>query len=198
MKTIWVATSNAHKLEEISEILGPSVELKSFKDLANPFEVEENGHTYLENATLKAMALYDIVKEPVFADDSGLEVDALGGRPGLHSARYSGPQANHQKNIDKLLEELAEIPADKRTARFRCVIVYLDQNGTRHNFEGILPGVIATTESGKGGFGYDPIFFLPERGCTVAQLPAEEKNLISHRGLAVKKLKDFLKICNTI
>ncbi len=198
MKTIWVATSNAHKLEEISEILGPSVELKSFKDLESPFEVEENGRTYLENATLKARALHEIVKEPVFADDSGLEVDALGGRPGLHSARYSGPDANHQKNIDKLLEELAEIPFAKRTARFRCVIVYLDQNGSAHNFAGILPGTIATAESGKGGFGYDPIFYLPERDCTVAQLPTKEKNLISHRGLAVKKLKDFLKECNTI
>ncbi|MFZ5952759.1 MAG: RdgB/HAM1 family non-canonical purine NTP pyrophosphatase [Candidatus Rifleibacteriota bacterium] len=198
MKTIWVATSNAHKLEEISEILGPSVALKSFKDLEKPFEVEENGQTYLENATLKARALYEIVKQPVFADDSGLEVDALGGRPGLHSARYSGPEASHQKNIDKLLKELADIPAQQRTAKFRCVIVYLDQNGTSHNFEGILPGVITAERSGKGGFGYDPVFFLPDRSCTVAQLPAEEKNLISHRGLAVKKLKDFLKNCNTI
>ena len=194
MKTIWVATGNAHKLEEIGEILGPGVQLKSFKDIANAPEVVENGETYLANAEIKARALFGLVNEPVFADDSGLEVDALNGQPGIHSARYSGPDTNHERNIDKLLDELADVPESKRTARFRCVIVYIDENGKSHKFEGVFPGQISFERSGKGGFGYDPIFFLPKHGCSVAELQAEEKNRISHRGIAVKNLKDFLNL----
>lgn len=192
MKTIWVATGNAHKLEEIAEILGPEICLKSFKDLDSPPEVEENGASYLENAEIKARVLYNIVKEPVFADDSGLEVDALGGRPGIHSARYSGPDTNHERNIEKLLNELGDLPQEKRKACFRCVIVYIDNTGISHNFEGIFPGYIGFSRTGKGGFGYDPVFCLPERNCSVAQLPAEEKNRLSHRAIAVEKLKKFL------
>lgn len=194
MKTIWIATGNAHKLVEISEILGPGVALKSFKDVANPPEVVENGSTYLENAEIKARALFSIVGQPVLADDSGLEVDALGGRPGIHSARFSGDDTNHDRNISKLLKELGDLPPEKRTARFRCVIVYIDQNGVSHNFEGVFPGYIGFSRSGLGGFGYDPVFFLEERNCSVAELSSEEKNRLSHRSLAIEKLKKFLQV----
>lgn len=192
MKTIWVATGNAHKLVEISEILGSGVVLKSFKDVENPPDVVENGSTYLENAEIKARALFSIVGQPVLADDSGLEVDALGGRPGIHSARFSGDDTNHDRNISKLLNELGDLPTEKRTARFRCVIVYIDQNGVSHNFEGVFPGYIGFSRSGQGGFGYDPVFFLEDRNCSVAELSSEEKNRLSHRSLAIEKLKKFL------
>ena len=194
MKTIWVATGNAHKLIEISEILGSDILLKSFKDIENSTDVVEDGSTYLENAEIKARALFSIVGQPVIADDSGLEVDALGGRPGIHSARYSGDDTNHDRNISKLLKELDDLPLEKRTARFRCVIVYIDQNGVSHNFEGIFPGYIGFARSGQGGFGYDPVFFLKERNCSVAELSSEEKNRLSHRSLAIEKLKKFLQL----
>ncbi len=194
MKTIWVATGNAHKLIEISEILGSDILLKSFKDIENSPDVVEDGSTYLENAEIKARALFSIVGQPVIADDSGLEVDALGGRPGIHSARYSGDDTNHDRNISKLLKELDDLPLEKRTARFRCVIVYIDQNGVSHNFEGIFPGYIGFARSGQGGFGYDPVFFLKERNCSVAELSSEEKNRLSHRSLAIEKLKKFLQL----
>lgn len=189
---IWVATQNAHKVEEISSILSP-IKIKSFLDLDNPPEVDENGLTYSENAYIKAKALYDIVKEPVFADDSGLEVDALDGKPGIHSARFSGPDTNHARNVAKMLEVLKDVPDEKRTARFRCVIVYIDNSGATHEFVGTLEGKIGYEPLGNGGFGYDPIFMLPDRGCSVAQLPSEEKNMISHRAYALAKLKEYFK-----
>ncbi len=189
----WVATQNAHKVEEISSILAP-IKVKSFLDLENPPEVDENGSTYSENAYIKAKALYDIVKEPVFADDSGLEVDALDGKPGIHSARFSGPDTNHARNVAKMLEVLKDVPDEKRTARFRCVIIYIDGSGKSHEFVGTLEGKIGYEPLGKGGFGYDPIFMLPEKKCSVAQLSADEKNIISHRAYAVAKLKEYLKL----
>lgn len=192
MKTIWVATANSHKLEEISAILGPNILLKSFKDLVGAPEVEENGHTYRENALIKARALFDLVHEPIFADDSGLEVDFLHGRPGIHSARFSGSDTNHERNIKKLLAELGDVPVEKRTARFRCVIAYLDETGKDQFFEGIFHGHIAFSCSGIGGFGYDPVFIPQGHDCSVAELSSDEKNSISHRSLAVEKLKIFL------
>lgn len=192
MKTIWVATGNAHKLGEMKNILGEDFELKSLKDLPDFPEIVEDGNSYLENAEIKAQAIFQHIRKPVFADDSGLEVDALDGRPGIHSARYSGPDATHESNINKLLEELGITDIKNRTARFRCVIVFIDSRGVSHNFEGILPGYIGFERSGEGGFGYDPIFFLKGQDCSVAELPDIEKNRISHRGIAVAKLKKFL------
>ena len=142
---------------------------------------------------IKAKALYEIVHEPVFADDSGLEVDALDGKPGIHSARFSGPDTNHPRNIAKMLQVLQGVPEEKRTARFRCVIVYLDEKGETHEFSGTLEGRIGFECLGDGGFGYDPIFMLPERNCSVAQLPASEKNVISHRAHALEKLKAYFR-----
>lgn len=189
---LWVSTRNAHKAEEISHILAPACRIKTLLDLPDFPDVDENGLTYRENAELKARALFNHVHEPVFADDSGLEVDALGGRPGIHSARYSGLDTNHSRNIDKLLVELSNVPDNARTARFRCVIVYIDAAGIAHEFVGTLEGKIGHERLGAGGFGYDPVFMLPERGCSVAQLPAAEKNVISHRAYALAKLKAFL------
>ena len=189
---IWVATQNAHKVEEIRSILAP-IQIKSFLDIENPPEVNENGSSYSENALIKAKALYEIVHEPVFADDSGLEVDALDGKPGIHSARFSGPDTNHPRNIAKMLQVLQGVPEEKRTARFRCVIVYLDEKGETHEFSGTLEGRIGFECLGDGGFGYDPIFMLPERNCSVAQLPASEKNVISHRAYALEKLKAYFR-----
>ena len=189
---IWVATQNAHKVQEISAILSP-INVKSFLDLENAPEVEENGNSYAENATIKAKALYDIVHEPVFADDSGLEVDALDGKPGIHSARFSGPDTNHARNVAKMLDVMKDVPDGKRTARFRCCIIYIDAEGESHEFNGTLEGSIAHECHGEGGFGYDPIFFLPERKCTIAELSSSEKNTISHRAFALEKLKDYFK-----
>ncbi|RCK74069.1 MAG: Nucleoside 5-triphosphatase RdgB (dHAPTP, dITP, XTP-specific) [Candidatus Ozemobacter sibiricus] len=189
---LWVATRNRHKLEEIAGILGPAYELKSLLDRPDIPEVEEDGATYRDNARKKARALWEHVKAPVFADDSGLEVDALGGRPGVHSMRYSAPQPTHAKNIVKLLGEMQGIPLLQRTARFRCTVVYLDTEGNEQVFEGVLEGVIGFEAQGEGGFGFDPVFVLPERGITVAQLSPEEKNQISHRGRAVMALRRYL------
>ncbi len=188
---IWVSTRNAHKAEEISHILAPC-KIRTLLDLPDFPDVEENGSSYRENAELKARALFEKVGEPVFADDSGLEVDALGGRPGIHSARFSGLDTNHARNIDKLLADLQNVTEAARTARFRCVIVYIDAGGTAHEFVGTLDGRIGFERRGKAGFGYDPVFMLPERGCSVAELPAAEKNSISHRASALAGLKSFL------
>jgi len=190
---IWVSTRNAHKAEEISHILSP-YKIRTLLDLPDFPDVDECGTSYRENAELKARALFEKVNEPVFADDSGLEVDALGGRPGIHSARYSGNDTNHARNIDKLLHELKDVPEAERTARFRCVIVYIDAAGTAHEFIGTLDGRIGFERRGQGGFGYDPVFMLPERGCAVAELPAAEKNSISHRARALAQLRNFLKL----
>lgn len=189
---LWVSTKNAHKVEEISHILGSSCQVKSLLDLPDFPDVEENGSSYRENAEIKARALHSAVRQPVFADDSGLEVDALGGRPGIHSARFSGNDTNHDCNISKLLSELEGVPEHERTARFRCVIIYIDAHGVSHEFVGTLEGWIGFERLGKGGFGYDPVFMLPEKRCSVAQLAADEKNRLSHRAFAVEKLKKFL------
>ncbi|PKL50136.1 MAG: non-canonical purine NTP pyrophosphatase, RdgB/HAM1 family [Candidatus Riflebacteria bacterium HGW-Riflebacteria-2] len=191
---LWVSTRNAHKAEEIAHILGSTCKIKTLLDLPEFPEIDENGDSYRANAELKARALWEKVKEPVFADDSGLEVDALAGRPGIHSARFSGPDANHPRNIAKLLSELADLPVHKRTARFRCVIVYIDKQGVAHEFVGTVDGYIGFECLGSGGFGYDPVFMLPDRDCSVAQLAAQEKNAISHRARAVEKLKAFLQL----
>jgi XTP/dITP diphosphohydrolase len=189
---IWVATRNAHKVEEIAEILGPGVEVRSMLDLPEFPDVEETGANFRDNAALKARALYQHLHEPVFADDSGLEVDALGGRPGVYSNRYSAPNPSSEKNIDKLLLELGDVPVGKRGARFRCSIVFIDADGREHVFDGTLDGEIGYERRGKGGFGFDPVFMLPDRGCSVAELSSEEKNRISHRGRAVAALKTML------
>jgi len=195
---LWVATRNAHKVREISSILGPGVELKSLLDLPDFPEVDEDGDTYKANAEKKARTLWQKVRQPVFADDSALEVDFLGGRPGVHSMRYSAPNPTHAKNIEKLPAELQGVLLKERSARFRCTLVFLDATGNDTTFEGIVEGLIGVAAAGEAGSGFDPVFVLPERGLTMAQIPGCQKNAIGHRGLAVAALSRFLRLHPTL
>jgi XTP/dITP diphosphohydrolase len=140
----------------------------------------------------KARVISEYTGKMVIADDSGLEVDSLGGRPGIHSARYSGSDADDEKNIQKLLQELKDVPIEKRGAAFKCVLVLYNPDGTFESFEGTLRGEIAVSPSGSEGFGYDPVFIVPEYDRTVAELSPDIKNTISHRAKAFKKLKESL------
>lgn len=190
MKRIVLATGNAGKLRELAGMLANSnVEVVSQTGLAVT-EADETGLSFVENAILKARNASRQTGLPAIADDSGLEVDALDGAPGIYSARYAGAQATDNDNTAKLLRELQGVPPERRTARFRCAMVYL-----RHALdpaplicEGVWQGRILDTPRGSNGFGYDPVFLVPERGCSSAELPPEEKNLLSHRAQALKKL----------
>ncbi|MBF0409044.1 MAG: RdgB/HAM1 family non-canonical purine NTP pyrophosphatase [Candidatus Riflebacteria bacterium] len=191
---LWAATKNSNKAREIRQILGDKIEISTLLDVPNFPEIAETGNTFEENALIKVQTLWNYVREPAFADDSGLEVDALKGAPGVHSSRFSAPEPSDSKNIDKLFAELKDVPAAKRTARFRCVIVFLDENGSPRTFEGTLEGLIGFERKGTNGFGYDPVFILPGKNRTLAEISAGEKNLISHRGKAVEALFQFLKV----
>lgn len=193
MKTtakLAVATANSGKLIEIESLLeGMNAEVLSLKDFRELPEIVEDGETFIDNALKKARALFAHCGLPTIADDSGLTVDALGGRPGVYSARYAGPGADDLKNIEKLLGELKDAPAAERGCAFVCFLAYVDGR-TEKIFEGRLEGRIGFEMRGKRGFGYDPIFVLPD-GRTVAELPLDEKNKISHRGQALKKFVEF-------
>lgn len=155
-------------------------------------EIIEDGLSFFENALKKAKQVSELTGEIVLADDSGLEVDCLGGEPGIYSARYAGEGATDEENNRKLLAKLEEVPLDKRAAAFRCVLVLYHPDSHFEHFEGLWQGRINDKPVGTGGFGYDPIVFLPERGITVAQLPDDVKNTISHRAQALQKLKSKL------
>ena len=171
-----------------------AVEILSLAAYPGAPEVVEDGGSFLENALKKARAFAEFTGETVLADDSGLEVDALAGRPGVYSSRYAGPDANDEENIKKLLLELRDVPAEKRGAAFRCALVMYRPDGEYDTFEGTLRGVITTEPRGTQGFGYDPVFFVPEIGKTVAEMPMEVKNSISHRGAALRALKIHLNL----
>lgn len=186
-KKLVMATNNANKLREAREILAPlGIEVISQREAGADCEPEENGTTFAENALIKARAVYDIVKLPTIADDSGLCVDALDGRPGVYSARY----APKGEECQKLLEEMKDVPDNNRAASFKCTIAYIENNEV-HSFDGICAGCIGHEMRGTNGFGYDPVFMVGER--TMAELTADEKNAISHRGAALKALYDYLK-----
>lgn len=180
-----IATGNLHKLEEFQELLG-----HGFALVAVNVDVEESGSTFTENALIKAKAGCLASGLPTLADDSGLAVDALGGRPGIHSARYAGPTS--LEKITSLLGELENVSDSERTAAFHCALALVTPEGKTLTVEGITPGVIAQTPAGVGGFGYDPIFYLPDLGKTYAELTSEEKNRLSHRGRAVELLLNRL------
>ena len=181
MKVV-MATNNQNKLREAREILAPlGIEVLSQQEAGANAEPEENGETFADNALIKARAVYDIVNMPVFADDSGLCVDALGGAPGVYSARYA-PKGEECK---KLLSELANVPDEERGAHFTCAIAYIDENGA-DVVRGNLTGKIGYEERGENGFGYDPVFLY--NGKTLAEMTGEEKNAISHRGNALRLL----------
>ena len=192
MKLI-LASNNAHKLVEIRAILGSEFdEILSMKEAGIVHETVEDGSTFLENAEKKAREIMEISGCCALADDSGLCVEALGGVPGIYSARYAGEHGDDKANNRKLLRELEGV--EDRRAHFACAMVLVRPDGSVVRAEGRMDGVIAFEESGENGFGYDPLFYLPERGCTNAQLSPEEKNAISHRANAlhalVKKLRE--------
>ncbi len=192
MPRLLVATGNAGKLREYREIFaGLPLELVSPRDLGLDLEVEENGDTFSTNAEIKARAYAQAAGIPTLADDSGLEVDAIGGLPGVHSARYAGDGASDADRRHKLLEALASVPDHRRSARFRCVIA-LYWDGSVHFTEGAIEGDIGREERGSGGFGYDSLFQVPGAGKTMAELSAVEKNAISHRGQAARAARAVL------
>lgn len=186
---ITLATGNPHKLLEISQI-NPYKEIQ-FQTVSGEFNPVENGTTFEENAYIKAKEASLIVKGFAFADDTGLCVDALGGAPGLHTARYAPTQ---EEKINKLITELKGVPFENRTARFICNMVLTDKNGLIiHKTEGKIEGYISETPAGCGGFGYDPIFYVEKYGKNIAELPEGEKNKISHRANALLPMLDFIK-----
>lgn len=193
------ASKNRGKIRELKALLeGLGVALLSLHDYPDAPDISEDGHTFFENALKKARAVSEYTGLIVIADDSGLEVDSLGGAPGIHSARYSGAGATDETNIRKLLEEMKGLSGGERGAAFRCVLILYRPDGTFEAFEGELKGTIARGPSGSEGFGYDPVFIVPEYGRTVAELDPETKNRISHRGKAFAKLKESLRERQTI
>ncbi|MCH7518886.1 MAG: XTP/dITP diphosphatase [Candidatus Dadabacteria bacterium] len=191
IKEVVLATGNKGKVKEFSNLLeGVFGEIISLSDLGSPPEVIEDGLTFRDNALKKAREIAQYSGKLTLADDSGLEVDALNGRPGIYSARYSGEGATNKTNIVKLLAELGDNP--NRKARFVCVLALVDPNGEELVVEGFCEGVILDEPRGEGGFGYDPVFYLPDRRKTMAELEPELKNTISHRANALKKLKTEL------
>lgn len=188
IKKLVFATKNKNKLSEVRNMLkNTGIEICEIK---SEFDPEETGTTFEENAYIKAFEAAKITGMSAFGDDSGIEVDALGGRPGIYSARYA---ENDVKRIDKLLEELKDVPSEKRTARFICAMATVTPEGeTLFSCLETCEGFIADEPSGSGGFGYDPIFFLPEKNSTVSELTQDEKNTISHRGKALRKIIKWL------
>lgn len=189
MKKFVFATNNNHKLEEVSSILGNKVELLSMKEIGCHDDIPETADTLEGNALLKARYIYDKYHTDCFADDTGLEVEALNGAPGVFSARYAGDAHNSEANMNKLLRELEG--ADNRKARFRTVFALI-VNGKEHIFEGIVKGEITKGKHGTSGFGYDPIFLPEGYTQTFAEMGNELKNKISHRAVATKKLCNFI------
>lgn len=190
MQTIVLASGNAGKLREFGELLAPL----NFKVAAQSEffseQADETGLTFVENAILKARFACAKTGLPAIADDSGIEVDALKGRPGIYSARYSGEGATDARNNQKLLEELAEVPDGERSARYHAVLVYMrhSEDLTPIICHGVWEGSILRAPVGEGGFGYDPLFWVAERNCASAQLSKDEKNALSHRGKAMREL----------
>ncbi len=189
-RKVILATNNAGKAKELNAMLsGLDMEIVSQASLGVP-EAEETGLTFIENAILKARNAAAHAKLPAIADDSGLEVDALEGAPGIHSARYAGLPSNDRANLEKLLKAMQDVPDIGRSARFRCVIVYLKHamDPAPLVTEGVWEGSILRAPKGSNGFGYDPVFWVPEKGCSSAELPSEVKNQLSHRGQALARL----------
>jgi len=187
--TIVLATKNKDKIREIRKILSDlTVEFKTMADFPDMPDVEEDGATLEENALKKAMEFHKFTGLPALADDTGLEVDALSGAPGVFSSRFAGEEASYEDNRKKLLEELKDVPEENRGAQFRCVVAFAD-GSRRMTTEGIVRGKILTEEQGTGGFGYDPVFWVPEFEKTFAEMDLEKKNMISHRGIAFREMK---------
>lgn len=193
MKRLIFATGNANKMLEIKEILGElPVEILSMKEAGIEADIVEDGSTFEENALIKAKEICKLAGEMVLADDSGLEIDYLNGEPGIYSARYMGEDTSYRIKNKNLIDRLEGVPDEKRTARFVCAIAAAFPDGRSFVVRGTIEGMIGYEERGENGFGYDPIFYLPEKGVSTAELSPEEKNSISHRGNALRKMKEFL------
>ena len=190
MKRILIATTNPGKAKEVGELLADlPYDIGTLADYPNAPEVEETGRTFLENAIIKATAYANFTGELTLADDSGLEVDALNGAPGVHSSRFAPTDA---ERISKLLKMIEDVPDEKRTARFRCAVALVNPSGEIRVREGRVEGTILREPRGSGGFGYDPIFYVAETGKTMAELESAEKNAISHRGRALAAIKEVI------
>jgi XTP/dITP diphosphohydrolase len=191
---IVMATNNQGKVQEIRDLVaGLPVTFLSLAEIEDLPEVIEDGNTFEANALKKARATALATGIPALADDSGLCVDALDGRPGVMSARYSGEHASDEEKSLRILSEMQNVPEEKRTARFVCVLAMVDPDGNERVFEGVCEGRITHELRGKGGFGYDPIFFYEEAGCTFAQMGREAKNSVSHRGRALRAFERSLR-----
>lgn len=194
MNKIIFATGNKDKMKEIRMILSDlDVEILSMKEAGISVDIEENGTTFEENALIKAKAVAEYTDAIVLADDSGLEIDYLNKEPGVYSARYMGEDTSYHIKNASLIERLNGVPDEKRTARFVCAVAAAFPDGSVKTVRGTMEGRIGYEEKGENGFGYDPIFYLPEYGCTSAELSGKEKNKISHRGKALRAIKDELK-----
>ena len=193
LNTIVLATQNRDKREELQEALSEfTVKILSLNDFPFIGEIEEVGQTLLGNSMIKAKTVHNLTQLPVIADDTGLEVEALNGAPGIYSARYAGEDVTYEDNVNKLLAEMENIPLENRKAQFRTVISFVDKDRELWT-EGTIKGIIGETAKGKNGFGYDPVFFVPELEKTFSELSIGEKNRISHRGLAMKKFRILLR-----
>lgn len=196
MKKLVFATGNAGKMKEIRMILKDcEYEILSMKEAGIRIDIEENGTTFEENALIKAKAVFECCNDVnvVLADDSGLEVDYLDKAPGVYSARFMGEDTSYHIKNQAIIDQLKDAKDEERTARFVCVIAGVFADGTTVTTKGTIEGVIGKEERGENGFGYDPIFFLPEKGCSTAELTDEEKNEISHRGKALRLMAEKLR-----
>jgi len=193
LNTIVLATQNRDKREELQEALSEfTVKILSLNNFPFIGEIEEVGQTLQENSMIKAKTVHNLTQLPVIADDTGLEVEALNGAPGIYSARYAGEDVTYEDNVNKLLAEMENIPLENRKAQFRTVISFVDKDRELWT-EGTIKGIIGESAKGKNGFGYDPVFFVPELEKTFSELSIGEKNRISHRGLAMKKFRILLR-----
>lgn len=192
MKTLVIASNNSHKIDEIKAILSEfNIEILSLKEAGIDIDVEETGTTFMENAYIKASEIHKIRSNAmILADDSGLTVDALGGAPGVYSARFAGEHGNDRKNNEKLLSMMEGIPKEKRTAKFVCAMVLISEDDKAIKVQGEIEGYIKEELSGAGGFGYDPLFYVPEYDMTFAEMSEEQKNITSHRAKALSKLRN--------
>ena len=190
---IVFATGNEGKMKEIRMILSDlGIPVVSMKEAGISADIEENGTSFEENALIKAKAICGLCGEIVLADDSGLEIDYLNGEPGIYSARYMGEDTSYDIKNQALIDKLAGVPDEKRTARFACVIACAMPDGRTMTSHGAMEGRVAYEIKGENGFGYDPILYLPECGCTSAELTLEQKNELSHRGKALRLMKEKL------
>ncbi len=189
MKKLFISTQNKDKLRELHELLGEDVELSN--PSPDDEDVEETGTTLWENALLKADAGFKLSGIPTIADDTGLEVDALNGAPGVYAARFAGENCTYADNVNKMIRELEGVELEKRTARFRTVIAYVDGVNEPRRFDGAVDGLILEAARGDNGFGYDPVFQAVGFDITMAEMDAESKNKISHRGLALRAFAEW-------